>query len=73
MQEGIQSGQLTKSEAAEIKSHEQNVLSQVQSARQADGGTLSATDRKRAEKAQQDAARHIYDLKHNQDTPGQQQ
>jgi hypothetical protein len=72
VQEGISSGQLTPTEAAQIRQHEQNMQAQVQSAKQANGGTLSASDRAHAERAQQDAAQHIYELKHNQDNPGQQ-
>ncbi len=72
--EGIHSGLLTNGEATRIKSHLTDMSSQMQSARAANNGRLTETERDRMEKAQNRAAQKIFQLKHNQNTtvPDQQ-
>jgi hypothetical protein len=66
--EGIRSGLLTNGEASRIKSHLTDMSSQMQSARAANNGRLTETERDRMEKAQNRAAQKIFQLKHNQNT-----
>jgi hypothetical protein len=67
-EEGIHSGALTSGEATRIKTHLNDMNSQMQSARAANNGRLTEAERDRMAKAQNRAAEKIFQLKHNQDT-----
>jgi hypothetical protein len=64
VQEGIQSGQLTKGEVSRIKTHEEKIKDNLKTA--ASNGGLTQAQLKSAQRAQDRAARKIFQLKHNQ-------
>jgi hypothetical protein len=66
VQEGIQSGQLTRGEVARIKANEENIKGSLQKA--ASNGGLTQAELKKAQQAQKLAARKIFQLKHNNRT-----
>lgn len=68
VQQGIQNGQLTKGEVAQIKTHEENIKDNLQKA--ASSGGLTKAEMQKAQAAQKRAARKIYQLKHNNRTQG---
>ena len=65
-EQGLRSGALTQGEATRIKSHLQDMHSQLQTARATNNGHLTGAQRDRMETAQNRAARKIFELKHNQ-------
>jgi hypothetical protein len=69
VEQGIQNGQLTQGEVSRIKTHEENIKDNLQKA--ASTGGLTQAQLKQAQAAQDRAAQKIYQLKHNQNTPGQ--
>jgi len=69
VKQGIQNGQLTQGEVSRIKTHEENIKDNLQKA--ASTGGLTQAQLKQAQAAQDRAAQKIYQLKHNQNTPGQ--
>jgi hypothetical protein len=69
VKQGIQNGQLTQGEVSRIKTHEENIKDNLQKA--ASNGGLTQAQLKQAQAAQDRAAQKIYQLKHNQNTPGQ--
>ena len=71
VEQGIKSGDLSSAEAARIKSHEENMKAQMQTDRAANGGKLTTAERQQTLRAQNRAARKIYDLKRDQDNPQQ--
>jgi hypothetical protein len=69
VKQGIQNGQLTQAEVSRIKTHEEGIKDNLQKA--ASTGGLTQAQVKQANQAQDQAAQKIYQLKHNQNTPGQ--
>jgi hypothetical protein len=63
---GIRSGQMSPSEAAKTEGHEQSINRQVAADRQANGGKLTAGEKKNINKKQNGASRQIYNDKHNE-------
>jgi hypothetical protein len=63
--QGIKSGQLTPGETAKLEKQQQGINKQVASDRRANGGTLTASEKKQVNKEQNQASRNIYKKKHN--------
>jgi hypothetical protein len=63
--QGIKSGQLTPGETAKLEKQQQGINKQVGSDRKANGGTLTASEKKQVNKEQNQASRNIYKKKHN--------
>ena len=63
--QGIKSGQLTPSETAKLEKQQQGINRQVATDRKANGGTLTAAQKKQINKEQNQASRNIYHKKHN--------
>jgi len=63
--QGIKSGQLTPGETAKLEKQQQGINKQVASDRKANGGTLTASEKKQVNKEQNQASRNIYKKKHN--------
>jgi predicted transglutaminase-like cysteine proteinase len=63
--QGIKSGQLTPGETAKLEKQQQGINKQVASDRRANGGTLTAGEKKQVNKEQNQASRNIYRKKHN--------
>jgi hypothetical protein len=63
--QGIKSGQLTPGETAKLEKQQQGINKQVASDRKANGGTLTASQKKQVNKEQNQASRNIYRKKHN--------
>jgi len=69
--QGIKSGQLTAGETAKLEKQQQGINKQVAADRQANGGTLTASEKKQVNREQNQASRNIYRKKHNAQTqPG---
>jgi hypothetical protein len=69
--QGVKSGQLTPGETAKLEKQQQGINKQVASDRKANGGTLTASEKKQVNKEQNQASRNIYRKKHNAATqPG---
>jgi hypothetical protein len=69
--QGIKSGQLTAGETAKLEKQQQGINKQVAADRQANGGTLTASEKKQVNREQNQASRNIYRKKHNARTqPG---
>jgi hypothetical protein len=62
---GIKNGSMTAGEAARAENHEQNINKQVAADRAANGGKLTAQERKQINHEQNGASRQIYKEKHN--------
>src|SRR6266852_2526160 len=68
---GMKSGQLTAGETAKLEKQQQGINKQVASDRKANGGTLTASEKKQVNKEQNQASKNIYRKKHNAKTqPG---
>ena len=63
--QGVKSGQLTAGETAKLEKQQQGINKQVASDRKANGGTLTASEKKQVNKEQNQASRNIYKKKHN--------
>jgi hypothetical protein len=63
--QGIKSGQLTPSETAKLEKQQQGINKQVAADRKANGGALTAAQKKQINKEQNQASRNIYRKKHN--------
>src|SRR5690242_2081493 len=63
--QGIKSGQLTAGETAKLENQQKGINKQVASDRKANGGTLTASEKKQVNKEQNHASRNIYEKKHN--------
>ena len=63
--QGIKSGQLTPSETAKLEKQQQGINKQVAGDRKANGGSLTASQKKQINKEQNQASRNIYRKKHN--------
>jgi hypothetical protein len=71
--QGVKSGQLTAGETAKLEKQQQGINKQVVKDRKANGGTLTASQKKQINKEQNQASRNIYRKKHNPATqPGAQ-
>ena len=71
--QGVKSGQLTAGETAKLEKQQQGINKQVAQDRKANGGTLTASQKKQINKEQNQASRNIYRKKHNPATqPGAQ-
>jgi hypothetical protein len=63
--QGIQSGQLTPGETAKLEKQQQGINKQVAADRKANGGALTASEKKQVNREQNQASRNIYRKKHN--------
>src|SRR4029077_20571960 len=63
--QGVKSGQLTPGETAKLEKQQKGINKQVASDRKANGGTLTASEKKQVNKEQNQASRNIYRKKHN--------
>ena len=63
--QGVKSGQLTAGETAKLEKQQKGISKQVASDRKANGGTLTASEKKQVNKEQNQASRNIYRKKHN--------
>jgi hypothetical protein len=69
--QGIKSGQLTAGETAKMEKQQQGINKQVAADRKANGGTMTASEKKQVNREQNQASRNIYRKKHNAKTqPG---
>ncbi len=62
---GINSGQLSPSEAAKTENHEENINKHIAADRSANGGRLTPQQRQNINQLQNRASRQIYNKKHN--------
>jgi predicted transglutaminase-like cysteine proteinase len=63
--QGVKSGQLTAGETAKLEKQQKGINTQVAKDRKANGGTLTASEKKQINKEQNQASRNIYRKKHN--------
>jgi hypothetical protein len=63
--QGVKSGQLTPSETAKLEKQQRGIHKQVAKDRKANGGTLTASEKKQVNREQNQASRNIYRKKHN--------
>src|SRR6202011_4774679 len=63
--QGIKSGQLTPGETAKLEKQQKTIHKQVAADRKANGGTLTASEKKQVNREQNQASRNIYRKKHN--------
>jgi hypothetical protein len=68
--QGVKSGQLTPGETAKLEKQQQGINKQVAADRKANGGTLTASEKKQVNREQNRASRNIYRKKHNARTQG---
>src|SRR6202158_3390171 len=71
--QGIKSGQLTAGETATLENQQKGINQQVAADRKANGGTLTASEKKQVNREQNQASRNIYHKKHNAKTQPQAQ
>ena len=71
--QGIKSGQMTAGEAAKAEKQQKGINRQVAADRQANGGTLTASEKKQVNHEQNVASKNIYRKKHNLKTQPQEQ
>ena len=71
--QGIKSGQLTAGETAKLENQQKGINRQVAADRKANGGTLTASEKKQVNKEQNAASKNIYHKKHNAKTQPQAQ
>jgi len=71
--QGIKSGQMTAGEAAKAEKQQKGINRQVAADRQANGGTLTASEKKQVNHEQNAASKKIYHQKHNLKTQPQEQ
>src|SRR6266699_4002907 len=71
--QGIKSGQLTPGETAKLGNQQKGINKQVAADRKANGGTLTASEKKQINKEQNGASKNIYHKKHNAKTQPQAQ
>jgi uncharacterized protein YdbL (DUF1318 family) len=63
--EGVESGQLTPGETSRLERQEQRIDNQVKAERAANGGHLTAAERRQVNREQNRESRRIYAAKHN--------
>ena len=68
IQQGVKSGQLTKSEAAKLERHHRRMNREAAEMRQDNGGKLTAADRTKLRNQQKEESRKINRAKHNDQT-----
>ena len=68
--QGIKSGQLTAGETAKLENQQKGTNQQVAADRKANGGTLTASEKKQVNREQNQASKNIYRKKHNGATQG---
>jgi hypothetical protein len=71
--QGIKSGQMTAGEAAKAENQQKGINQQVAADRRANGGTLTASEKKQVNHEQNAASKNIYHKKHNAKTQPQAQ
>jgi len=71
--QGIKSGQLTAGETAKLENQQKGINHQVAADRKANGGTLTAAEKKQVNHEQNAASKNIYHKKHNAKTQPQAQ
>jgi hypothetical protein len=71
--QGIKSGQLTAGETAKLENQQKGINQQVAADRKANGGTLTASEKKQVNHEQNTASKNIYHKKHNAKTQPQAQ
>src|SRR6266403_2534692 len=71
--QGIKSGQLTAGETAKLENQQKGINQQVSADRKANGGTLTASEKKQVNQEQNAASKNIYRKKHNAKTQPQAQ
>jgi hypothetical protein len=71
--QGIKSGQLTAGETAKLENQQKGINQQVAADRKANGGTLTAAEKKQVNHEQNAASKNIYHKKHNAKTQPQAQ
>jgi len=71
--QGIKSGQLTAGETAKLENQQKGINKQVAADRKANGGKLTASEKKQVNKEQNAASKNIYHKKHNAKTQPQAQ
>ncbi len=71
--QGIKSGQLTAGETAKLENQQKGINKQVAADRKANGGTLTASEKKQVNHEQNAASKNIYHKKHNAKTQPQAQ
>ena len=71
--QGIKSGQLTAGETAKLDNQQKGINKQVAADRKANGGTLTASEKKQVNHEQNAASKNIYHQKHNAKTQPQAQ
>ena len=62
---GVESGQLTPGETAHLERQEQRIDNQVKAERAANGGHLTAAERRQVNREENRESRRIYAAKHN--------
>ena len=63
--QGVKSGQLTPKETAKLENQQKGINKQVAADRKANGGTLTASEKRQVNREQNQASRNIYRKKHN--------
>jgi len=63
--QGVKSGQLTPGETAKLEKQQRGIHKHVAKDRKANGGTLTASEKKQVNREQNQASRNIYRKKHN--------
>jgi hypothetical protein len=63
--QGVKSGQLTPAETAKLEKQQKDIHQQAAADRKANGGTLTASEKKQINREQNRASRNIYRKKHN--------
>jgi hypothetical protein len=71
--QGVKSGQLTPGETVKLENQQKGINKQVAADRKANGGTLTASEKKQVNKEQNAASKNIYHKKHNAKTQPQAQ
>ncbi len=71
--QGVKSGQLTPGETAKLENQQKGINQQVAADRKANGGTLTASEKKQVNKEQNGASKNIYHKKRNAKTQPQAQ
>src|SRR6266481_3667325 len=71
--QGIKSGQLTAGETAKLENQQKGINQQVSADRKANGGTLTASEKKQVNKEQNAASKNIYHKKHKAQAQAQAQ
>ncbi len=62
---GVKNGQLTPGETAKLENQQKGINKQVAADRKANGGALTASEKKQVNKEQNGASKNIYHKKHN--------